>query len=75
MYVSGKYPLLLLGLHTYSLRAFCFGRRICRLSVLHQISYTKQDRHEILSPLWEIGVAEQEYDIKFCTGISWIPQK
>ena len=24
----------LLGSHTYSVRAFCFGRRVCRLSVV-----------------------------------------
>jgi len=32
------------------------------------IPITKRDRREIWSPLWEIGVAEQEYDVRFCTG-------
>jgi len=26
---------------------------------------TKQDRRDISSLLWEIGVAEQEYDVRF----------
>jgi len=32
------------------------------------ISITKRTRREISSPLWEIGVAEHEYDVRFCTG-------
>ena len=53
-----------LGSHTYSVRAFCFGRRVCRLSVPRQISKIKRDRREISSSLWEIGVGEQEYDVR-----------
>jgi len=41
-------------------------------SVPHQISKIKQDRCKILSSLKEIGVAEQEYDVRFCTGISYV---
>ena len=26
-------PITVLGLYTYSVRAFCFGRRVCRLSI------------------------------------------
>jgi len=40
------------------------------LSLPRQISKTKQDSREISSPLWEICVAEQEYDVIFCTGSS-----
>jgi len=54
----------LLGSYIYSVRAFCFGRCICCLSVPHQISKTKQDRREISSSLWEIGVAEQIFHQK-----------
>ena len=50
------------------------GRRVCRLSVClsvpRQFSNTKGDRREISSPLREIGVAEQEYDVRFCNGSS-----
>ena len=50
---------MLLGLHTYSVRAFCFGRRVCRLclssavclSVPRQISKTTRDTRKILSSL------------------------
>jgi len=38
---------VLLGSHTYEVRAFCFGRRVCRLSVPRQVSITKQDRRDI----------------------------
>ena len=38
------------------------------LSVPRQISKTKQGRREILLPLEEIGLAEQEYDVRFCIG-------
>ena len=41
---------ILLTSHTVSVRAFCSSRRVCCLSVPCQISKTKQDRHEILSP-------------------------
>jgi len=45
----------LLGSHTYSVRAVCFGRRIslsvCRLSVPRQMSKIRRDRREISSPL------------------------
>jgi len=58
---------VLLGSHAVSVRAKCNVCRICRLSVPRQISKTKQDRHKISSLLWEISVAEQEYDIRFCT--------
>ena len=37
----------LLGSHTVSVRAFCNGRRVCRLSVPRQVSKTKRDRREI----------------------------
>jgi len=40
------------------------------LSVPRQILKTKQVRRKISSPLQEMGVAEQEYDIIFCTGSS-----
>jgi len=40
------------------------------LSVQRQISETTLDRREISSPLWEIGVANQDYDVVFCTGSS-----
>jgi len=30
---------------------------------------------EISSPLYEIGVAEQEYEVRFCTGSSNVPPK
>jgi len=40
-----------------------------------QISKTKWCRRKILSPLQEIGVGEQEYDIIFCTRSSYIPRK
>jgi len=43
------------SLHTYSGRAFCFGRRVCLssvcLSVQLQVSNTKRHRREISSPL------------------------
>ena len=39
--------LVLLGSHTYSVRVFCFGRPVCRLSVPRQISKTKRERREI----------------------------
>ena len=72
---------VLLGSHTYSVKAFCSGRRICRLpsvclpsvvcpSVPRQISETTPDLLKISLPLQEIGVAEQEYDVRFCTGSS-----
>jgi len=35
---------------TLTVRAFCFGRRVCRLSVPRQISKIKRDRREISSP-------------------------
>jgi len=34
------------------------------------ISKIKRDRCQISLPLYEIGVAEQEYDVRFCTGSS-----
>ena len=47
---------LFLGSHTYSVRAFCFGRRVCRsvcrLSVPRQISKIRRDGREISSPLY-----------------------
>jgi len=61
------YALTLIGSHTYSVRAFCFGHRVC-LSVPRQISETTRYTHEISSPLKEIGVGEQEYDVRFCVG-------
>ena len=42
---------LLLGSHTYSVRAPCFGCHVCHLSEPHQISKTTQDMCKILSPL------------------------
>jgi len=36
---------LLGSLHTYSMTAFCFGRRVCRLSVPRYISRTTLDRY------------------------------
>ena len=41
----------LLDLHIYIVRAFCFSRCFCHLSVSRQISKTKRDRRKILSPL------------------------
>jgi len=38
-----------LGSHIYSVGAFLFGRLVCRLSAMHQISETKWDRLEISS--------------------------
>jgi len=43
-------------------------RLVCCLSVSRQISETTRHTHEISSPLKEIGVAEQEYDVRFCPG-------
>ena len=57
-------------------RAFCFGRCVCRLSsavclsVRHQISETTRDTRQISSPLQEIGVGDQELDVRFCIGSS-----
>jgi len=65
-----------LGPHTVNVRAFCFGRHLCRLSsVLRLISKTKGGRREISSPLYEIWVAEHEYDVRLYTGSSQIPRK
>jgi len=57
-------------------------RRVCRLFVClsnpRQISKTKRDRREILSPSQEIRDTKQEYNVTFCSGektknekISW----
>jgi len=51
MYQAVRSHYKLSGSHTYSVRAFCFGRRVCRLSVPGQISKTKRDRREISSLL------------------------
>ena len=48
---------------------------VCRLSVPRQISITKRDRREVSSPLQEIRVRDQEYDVRFCTGSIYIPPK
>jgi len=40
------------------------------LSAPRHISKTKPDRHEMSSPLWEIGVAEQEYDVIFSLEVA-----
>ena len=66
--------LLVISSHTVGVRAFCFGRHVCLssvcLSVSRQFSIIKRDRREISSPSYEIGVVEQESDVRFCTGSS-----
>jgi len=63
--------LVLLGLHlrceSLLFWSSCLSSVDC-LSSVPCLSKTKRDRHKISSPLWETGVAEQEYDIRFCTG-------
>jgi len=60
-------------LHCESLFFSCHVCRlssVCCLSIWYHISKTKRDRRQISSPLHEIGVAEQEYDVRFCTASS-----
>jgi len=66
---------LLLGSHTYNVRAFCFGPAyiFCLLSVCLtvpcQISKTQRDRCEISLPLQEVRVTEQACDVRFYTQV------
>jgi len=53
-------------MHTYTVSARAILFRSPR-----QISKTKRDGREISSPLWEIGVAEDEYDVRFFAGSSY----
>jgi len=65
----------LLGSHTYSVRPFYFGRRICRLLSVVCLSVPRQ-----ISKLSEIGAnfvifignrfAEQENDVRFFTKLA-----
>jgi len=57
----------------HSVRAFCFGRRVC-LSVPHQISKIKRDLSEISLPILEIGVAEQDMTSDFSPEVAKYPK-
>jgi len=61
---------MLLGSHTYREPSVSVAASVVCLSVPRQISETTRDTHGISLPYWEIGVAEQEYDVRFCTGSS-----
>jgi len=37
---------------------------------LAHLQKTKRDRREISLPLWDIRVAEQEYDVRFCMEVA-----
>jgi len=64
----------LLGSYTFSVRAICFGRHVCRLSVPHQISKTKQDRHEMSPLLWETGSPSKNMTSEFAPEVAKYPQ-
>jgi len=63
----------ILGSHTYSVKAFSFGRLVCLLSVVCLSRVRSRQLSEISAKFLtfqEIGVADQEYDFKFCTESS-----
>jgi len=75
LFILAHYFSLLLGLDTVSVRVLWNGCCICHLSICllsvpRQISRSKRDTYKIMSPLQEIGVAKQEYNVRFCTESS-----
>jgi len=67
-------PTFLLGSHTYSVTAFCFGRRICHQSVLRQILETllHETRVKFCCPLRKSGLPSNNMTSDFSNFIGSI---
>jgi len=63
----------LLGLHTYSVRAFCFSRRVCHLSVCCLSRIRSQKLSKIGVKFHHLyrksgSPSKKEYDVRLCAG-------
>jgi len=54
-------PFLFLGSRTYSVRAFCFSRRVCLcLSIMHQILKTNQIRSNLFAQIYHLNIGSSK---------------
>jgi len=65
---------LSLGSHTFSVTAFCFGRRVCCLSVLRQISKKSETGAELHLLYRKLGLPSKHMTSDFAPEVAKYPK-